>query len=190
MAAADQSRSCMRVQASGLPTPHARNRAFWIGLVVMVLSLISGLATYLILTNLTPIVPTGEVVLAGRARQRHDDPGHARRDRLADVGDVAGLAQQGRRQPAAYPDRRAVQRDRRAAGDPAGDCRDDQFRPRPRCLVLEPAAADHPEFGAGRECLSAGARPDDPQRYRQHGQGPRRTRRFRCAPTPGGCRRS
>ncbi len=63
MAAADQEPNVPSVQVSGLPTPHARNRAFWIGLVVMVLSLISGLATYLILTNLTPIVPTGEVVL-------------------------------------------------------------------------------------------------------------------------------
>ena len=63
MAVADQESDLLRVQASGLPTPHARNRAFWIGLVVMVSSLISGLATYLILTNLTPIVPTGEVVL-------------------------------------------------------------------------------------------------------------------------------
>src|SRR5262245_27835378 len=63
MAAADQEPDLLRVQASGLPTPHARNRAFWVGLVVMVLSLVSGLATYLILTNLTPIVPTGEVVL-------------------------------------------------------------------------------------------------------------------------------
>ncbi|CAN0352602.1 unnamed protein product, partial [Phaeothamnion confervicola] len=50
------------VQASGLPTPNARNRAFWVGLAVMVTSLISGLATYLILTYLTPIVPTGDVV--------------------------------------------------------------------------------------------------------------------------------
>ncbi len=63
MAAAGESPDLMRVQASGLPTPHAGNRTFWIGLVVMVLSVISGLATYLILTNLTPIVPTGEVVL-------------------------------------------------------------------------------------------------------------------------------
>ena len=64
MAVADEGPDIERVQASGLPTPGARNRAFWIGLVVMVVSLISGLATYLILTNLTPIVPTGEVVLA------------------------------------------------------------------------------------------------------------------------------
>lgn len=36
---------------------------FWIGLVVVVLSLVSGLATYLILTGLTPIAPRNEVVL-------------------------------------------------------------------------------------------------------------------------------
>jgi two-component system, NtrC family, nitrogen regulation sensor histidine kinase NtrY len=62
MAAADESAELQNVQASGLPTPDARNKAFWVGLVVMVTSLISGLATYLILTYLTPIVPTGDVV--------------------------------------------------------------------------------------------------------------------------------
>ncbi len=36
---------------------------FWIGLVVVVLSLVSGLATYLILTGLTRITPRNEVVL-------------------------------------------------------------------------------------------------------------------------------
>jgi two-component system nitrogen regulation sensor histidine kinase NtrY len=39
------------------------DRAFWTGLVVVVLSLISALATYLILTGLTPIAPRDEIVL-------------------------------------------------------------------------------------------------------------------------------
>ncbi|HEX2843004.1 PAS domain-containing sensor histidine kinase [Hyphomicrobium sp.] len=39
------------------------DRAFWTGLVVVVLSLVSALATYLILTGLTPIAPRDEVVL-------------------------------------------------------------------------------------------------------------------------------
>jgi two-component system nitrogen regulation sensor histidine kinase NtrY len=43
--------------------PGTGSRAFWVGLVVVSLSLISGLATYLILTGLTPIVPRNEVVL-------------------------------------------------------------------------------------------------------------------------------
>jgi len=43
--------------------PGASPRGFWIGLVVVVLSLVSGLATYLILTGLTPIAPRNEVVL-------------------------------------------------------------------------------------------------------------------------------
>ena len=43
--------------------PGASERAFWTGLVVVVLSLISGLATYLILTGLTPIAPSNAVVL-------------------------------------------------------------------------------------------------------------------------------
>ncbi len=39
-------------------------RSFWVGLVVVVLSLISALATYLILTGLTPIMPSRAVVWA------------------------------------------------------------------------------------------------------------------------------
>jgi two-component system nitrogen regulation sensor histidine kinase NtrY len=44
--------------------PSARRRLpFTLGLIVMVLSLCSGLATYLVLTGLTPIVPTHAVVV-------------------------------------------------------------------------------------------------------------------------------
>lgn len=43
--------------------PRAGSRAFWIGSVIVGLSLVSGLATYLILTGLTPIVPRNEIVL-------------------------------------------------------------------------------------------------------------------------------
>ncbi len=39
------------------------DRAFWIGLVVVVLSVVSAFATYLILTGLTPIAPRDDVVL-------------------------------------------------------------------------------------------------------------------------------
>ena len=45
------------------PLPGTGSRAFWTGLIIVSLSLISGLATYLILTGLTPIVPRNEVVL-------------------------------------------------------------------------------------------------------------------------------
>jgi two-component system nitrogen regulation sensor histidine kinase NtrY len=43
--------------------PGTGHRAFWVGLVIVVLSVISGLAAYLILTGLTPIAPRDEVVL-------------------------------------------------------------------------------------------------------------------------------
>ena len=43
--------------------PGAGNWAFWTGLSVVVLSLISGLATYFILTGLTPIAPRNQVVV-------------------------------------------------------------------------------------------------------------------------------
>jgi two-component system nitrogen regulation sensor histidine kinase NtrY len=43
--------------------PGSSPLGFWTGLIVVVLSLISALATYLILTGLTPIAPRNEVVL-------------------------------------------------------------------------------------------------------------------------------
>ncbi|MCC7253803.1 PAS domain-containing sensor histidine kinase [Hyphomicrobium sp.] len=45
------------------PLLDVTDRAFWIGLVVVVLSLVSALATYLILTGLTPIAPRDDIVL-------------------------------------------------------------------------------------------------------------------------------
>ena len=48
---------------NGPPLPGTSDRAFWLGLIVVSLSVISGLATYFILTGLTPIVPRNDVVL-------------------------------------------------------------------------------------------------------------------------------
>lgn len=46
------------------PSPiNPSDRAFWFGLSVVLLSLVSAFATYLILTGLTPIAPRGEVVV-------------------------------------------------------------------------------------------------------------------------------
>ncbi|PPD30101.1 MAG: PAS domain-containing sensor histidine kinase [Hyphomicrobium sp.] len=47
---------------AGAPTLDPTDRSFWIGLVVVLLSLVAALATYLILTGLTPIVPRNELV--------------------------------------------------------------------------------------------------------------------------------
>lgn len=44
------------------PQFDSSERAFWVGLVVVVLSLVSALTTYLILTGLTPIAPSNSVV--------------------------------------------------------------------------------------------------------------------------------
>jgi two-component system nitrogen regulation sensor histidine kinase NtrY len=51
------------LSVSGSPLPGTGKRAFWIGLVVVILSLVIGLGTFLVLTGLTPIVPRNEVVL-------------------------------------------------------------------------------------------------------------------------------
>ena len=46
------------------PLPGTGTWASWIGPVIVVLSLISGLATYFILTGLTPIAPRNDIVVA------------------------------------------------------------------------------------------------------------------------------
>ncbi len=46
------------------PLPGTGSWASWIGPVIVVLSLISGLATYFILTGLTPIAPRNDIVVA------------------------------------------------------------------------------------------------------------------------------
>ncbi len=64
MAAADPTPAADGVLDEGrLPFPEANPVGFWIGLVIVVLSMISGLATYFILTGLTPIVPRDEIVV-------------------------------------------------------------------------------------------------------------------------------
>ncbi|MFM7084608.1 MAG: HAMP domain-containing protein, partial [Hyphomicrobium sp.] len=45
------------------PSLDSSERAFWVGLSTVVLSLVSGFATYFILTGLTPITPRDEVVV-------------------------------------------------------------------------------------------------------------------------------
>jgi len=50
-------------EGAASPLLDLTDRAFWIGLVVVVLSIISAFATYLILTGLTPIAPRDDIVL-------------------------------------------------------------------------------------------------------------------------------
>jgi two-component system nitrogen regulation sensor histidine kinase NtrY len=50
------------LEANGPPLPGTGTRAFWVGLIVVSLSVVWALATFLILTNLTPIAPREEVV--------------------------------------------------------------------------------------------------------------------------------
>jgi two-component system nitrogen regulation sensor histidine kinase NtrY len=50
------------LDANGPPLPGTGTRAFWVGLIVVSLSVVWALATFLILTNLTPIAPREEVV--------------------------------------------------------------------------------------------------------------------------------
>ena len=51
-------------EGDAAPLLDLTDRAFWIGFVVVALSLVAALATYLILTGLTPIAPRDDIVLA------------------------------------------------------------------------------------------------------------------------------
>ncbi|MEM9028193.1 MAG: PAS domain-containing sensor histidine kinase [Pseudomonadota bacterium] len=61
-AGGDGAQSPVMVDDAAMPFADTGSRAFRVGLAIVVLSLFSALATYLILTNLTPITPRGEVV--------------------------------------------------------------------------------------------------------------------------------
>ena len=50
------------LEADAAPLPGTSSRAFWVGLIVVSLSVVWALATFLILTNLTPIAPREGVV--------------------------------------------------------------------------------------------------------------------------------
>ncbi len=58
-----QARTERDARAADAPYLDPSERAFWVGLVIVVLSLISALTSYLILTGLTPITPRDDVVL-------------------------------------------------------------------------------------------------------------------------------
>ena len=65
MTSIDQSAQLLEDQAIAGDAPFGKNRKtlFYIGLVLVSLSLIFGLTTYLILTGLTPIQPRHSVVV-------------------------------------------------------------------------------------------------------------------------------
>ena len=60
--AADTQAPLDPLEANAPPLPGTGTRAFWVGLIVVSLSVFWALATFLILTNLTPIAPREEVV--------------------------------------------------------------------------------------------------------------------------------
>ena len=161
---------------NGPPLPGTSDRAFWVGLVVVSLSVISGLATYLILTGLTPIVPRNDVVLTALIINVLLVIAMVAVIAVADDRPVARLEGKGGRRAAACPHRGAVQPDRRASRPAAGGRCHDHVLARARQLVQPADHGDRAELAAGRQCLPARARPGHPHRHRQHGARPRRCR--------------
>ncbi len=62
LAAATQAPPDPLLDGNAPPLPGTSPRAFWVGLIVVSLSVVWALATFLILTNLTPIAPREQVV--------------------------------------------------------------------------------------------------------------------------------
>ena len=120
------------------PLPGTGSRAFWIGLIVVSLSLVSGLATYLILTGLTPIVPRNEVVLGVLFINLLLVIAMVVVIAVQAVGLAARLAQEGGGRPPACAHRRAVQPHHGAAGAAAGGRRHHHVLALARQLVQPP----------------------------------------------------
>ena len=162
------------LEADAPPLPGTGTRAFWIGLVVVSLSVVWALATFLILTNLTP----DRAARGGRLRRPVRQPAagdrHGGRHRGARRGAVARLGEEGRRRAPACAHRRPLQPDRGAAGPAAGHCRHHHLLARARQLVQPADHVDRAQLAQRRARLPGRARAGDPHRHRQHGQGPRR----------------
>ncbi len=143
---------------------------FWIGLVVVVLSLVSALATYLILTGLTPIAPRNDVVFVVLLINIVLIVAMIAVIAWQVVGLVAGVA---RKVPGAactsassalFSVIAALPAILLAVGATTTFSRslDSWFSKRTR--------ADHLELARRRQRLPRRARPGDPHRHRQHGK--------------------
>ena len=180
------------LEEGGPRLPATSSRAFWIGSVVVCLSLVSALATYLILTGLTPIAPRNEVVL-----------GVLFVNVVLIIAMIAVIAWQVDR-PAGAPG---------AARSPARGCtsassllftiiaalpalllavgRHHDLLALARRLVLRRTRAIVDELARRRQRLPRRARPGDPHRHRQHGAAtstmrpPRSRRRSAQVPRAG-----
>ena len=162
------------------------DRAFWIGLVVVVLSLVSALAT---LSH--PDRPDADRAAqrgrAGRAAdQRRADRRHDRGDRLAGASACGRPGEPKCRARGCISASSALFSDHRgAAGDPARRRRDHDVLALARQLVLERARAPSSRTRCDvAQGLSRRARPDHPHRRRQHGPRSRRRGRRRRRATP------
>ncbi len=145
------------------------DRAFWIGLSLVLLSLVSAFATYLILTGLTPITPRNEVVLTVLFVNVAADHRHDRAAGLADHGTDARLATPYARRAAAHPHRRAVLDHRRAADAAARHRRYHHLLALARWMVRHQHARHRAELARCRQRLPRRAWAGDPHRHRQHG---------------------
>ncbi len=153
------------------------DRAFWIGLSLVLLSLVSAFATYLILTGLTPITPRNEVVLTVLFLNI-----------VLIIAMIAlltwqiiGLARAWRqRTPGARLHIRIVALFSIIAALPTlllADRRHHHLLALARRLVRHQHARHRAELARRRQRLPRRARPGDPHRHRQHGARPRHGRR-------------
>ena len=134
------------------------------------LALLSAFLTFVVLTGLTPIEPTQQVVVSFLLINAAHHPAAGRHHRPRSLAGGPGPPARPGGGAAARPDRQPVLGHRGAAGGAGRDRRQRHPRSRPRPAVLGPDARGDPEFADRRPRLSARARPADPRRHPGHGQ--------------------
>ncbi len=168
MASADQSLPLDKSTAQG---PHRRLPWRAIGFVAVGAALLSALATFLVLSGLTPLPPTHNVVVSLLGIN-----GLAALFLVAVIArEITQIVQARRHGRAgsqiARAHRRLVRDHRRGADHPGRDCCHHHARSRPRPVFLGPHQGDRRKFDIGRGSLSWRTCADDPRRYRRDGAG-------------------
>ena len=150
-----------------------RRRLPWraIGFVAVGAALLSALATFLVLSGLTPLPPTHNVVVSLLGINGLAALIPCRRHRPRNHPDRAGATPWPRRLKTACAHRRLVRDHRRGPDHSGRDCCHHHARSRPRPVFLGPHQGDRRKFDIGRGSLSWRTCADDPRRYRRDGAG-------------------
>ena len=142
----------------------------WLAPFAVAIALLSAFLTFVVLTGLTPIEPTREVVYSFLLINAAIHPAAGRHHRPRGLAGGPGPAPRPGGGATARPDRQPVLRHCGVAGRAGGDRRQYHHRSRPRPAVFRSDARGDPEFADRGQRLSARACAAHSRRYSGHGQ--------------------